>query len=97
MLMQSTVADSAASRSASASSKGVFEVGMHERLAFAEMLLLGLQNVFGMTGMFVFPTLLGLAFNLAPAVSPPSCSRSCCCGCRSYRDLTPDHSEPFSP
>jgi xanthine/uracil permease len=67
MLMQSTVADSPASRSDSASSKGVFEVGMHERLAFAEMLLLGFQNVFGMTGMFVFPTLLGLAFNLAPA------------------------------
>lgn len=29
-------------------------------------MLLGLQNVFGMTGMFVFPALLGLAFKLEP-------------------------------
>lgn len=45
----------------------VFDVGVHERLPFAQLILLGLQNVFGMTGMFVFPALLGLAFKLPPS------------------------------
>jgi xanthine/uracil permease len=65
--MQSAASDSHASRSDSSRSVGIFDVGIHERLPFAEMLLLGLQNVFGMTGMFVFPALIGLAFNLVPA------------------------------
>jgi len=43
-----------------------FDVGIHDRLPVAQLLLLGLQNVFGMTGMFVFPALLGLAFKLSP-------------------------------
>jgi xanthine/uracil permease len=42
----------------------IFEVGINERLPFAQALVLGLQNVFGMTGMFVFPALLGYAFHL---------------------------------
>lgn len=44
----------------------IFDVGIHERLPAGQFLLLGLQNVFGMTGMFVFPGLLGRSFNLAP-------------------------------
>ncbi|MGC1305530.1 MAG: solute carrier family 23 protein [Caulobacteraceae bacterium] len=48
----------------------VFDVGINDRLPPGKMLLLGLQNVFGMTGMFVFPGLLGHAFNLpAPQIA----------------------------
>ena len=42
----------------------VFEVGVNDRLAPGQLLILGLQNIFGMTGMFVFPGLLGRSFNL---------------------------------
>jgi xanthine/uracil permease len=42
----------------------IFEVGINERLPFVQALVLGIQNVFGMTGMFVFPALLGYAFHL---------------------------------
>lgn len=45
---------------------GVFDVGINERLPPGQLLILGLQNVFGMTGMFVFPGLLGRSFNLSP-------------------------------
>jgi len=45
----------------------VFDIGIDERIPFSQVLVLGLQNVFGMTGMFVFPALLGHAFHLAPA------------------------------
>jgi xanthine/uracil permease len=44
----------------------VFDVGINESLPLSQLGLLGLQNVFGMTGMFVFPGILGRAFNLAP-------------------------------
>jgi xanthine/uracil permease len=44
----------------------IFDIGFNERLSFGQALILGLQNVFGMTGMFVFPGLLGRAFNLSP-------------------------------
>ena len=44
----------------------IFDIGFNERLPFGQALILGLQNVFGMTGMFVFPGLLGRAFNLSP-------------------------------
>jgi xanthine/uracil permease len=47
-------------------SENVFEVGINERLPPGELLVLGLQNVFGMTGMFVFPGLLGRALHLPP-------------------------------
>jgi xanthine/uracil permease len=42
----------------------VFDVGIDERLPTPQLALLGLQNVFGMTGMFVFPGILGRSFNL---------------------------------
>jgi hypothetical protein len=45
-------------------SAGAFDVGLNDRLPFGQALILGLQHVFGMTGMFVFPGLLGRSFNL---------------------------------
>ena len=44
----------------------MFDVAYNERLPVGQAVILGLQNVFGMTGMFVFPGLLGRAFNLDP-------------------------------
>jgi xanthine/uracil permease len=44
----------------------VFDVGIDEKLSYDQLLILGLQNIFGMTGMFVFPAILGRSFNLAP-------------------------------
>lgn len=46
--------------------RGMFDVAYNERLPVGQAIILGLQNVFGMTGMFVFPGLLGRAFNLDP-------------------------------
>lgn len=46
--------------------EGVFEVGINGRLPYGQLLVLGLQNVFGMTGMFVFPGLLGRALHMQP-------------------------------
>ncbi|BBU30757.1 xanthine/uracil permease [Burkholderia sp. THE68] len=45
----------------------VFDVGINERLPLSQLAVLGLQNVFGMTGMFVFPGILGRAFQLPDA------------------------------
>ena len=47
-----------------AANTGAFDIGVNERLPFGQALILGLQHVFGMTGMFVFPGLLGRSFNL---------------------------------
>jgi xanthine/uracil permease len=44
----------------------VFDIGIDERLSYDQLLILGLQNIFGMTGMFVFPGILGRSFNLPP-------------------------------
>src|SRR5215475_7258078 len=44
--------------------QGAFDIGINGRLTSSQFLLLGMQNVFGMTGMFVFPGILGRAFNL---------------------------------
>jgi xanthine/uracil permease len=44
----------------------VFDVGIDERLSYDQLFILGLQNIFGMTGMFVFPGILGRSFSLAP-------------------------------
>ena len=44
----------------------VFDVGIDQRLSYDQLFILGLQNIFGMTGMFVFPGILGRSFNLAP-------------------------------
>jgi len=49
---------------APSTSEKPFVVGINEALPAPQLLLLGLQNVFGMTGMFVFPGLLGRSFNL---------------------------------
>ena len=40
-------------------SGGTFDVGINDRLPLGQLLMLGLQHVFGMTGMFVLPGLLG--------------------------------------
>ena len=56
---------SAADRRA-ASPNDIFDVGINERLSPGQLLVLGLQNVFGMTGMFVFPGILGRSFHLSP-------------------------------
>jgi xanthine/uracil permease len=48
------------------SAEKVFDVGIDERLSYDQLLILGLQNIFGMTGMFVFPGILGRSFNLPP-------------------------------
>jgi xanthine/uracil permease len=45
---------------------GVFDVGIQDRLPASQLLVLGVQNIFGMTGMFVFPGLLGRSFGLPP-------------------------------
>jgi xanthine/uracil permease len=44
----------------------IFDVGINDFLPPGQLLIVGLQNVFGMTGMFVFPGLLGRSFNLPP-------------------------------
>lgn len=44
----------------------IFDVAINDALPPAQLLILGLQNVFGMTGMFVFPGLLGRSFHLPP-------------------------------
>jgi xanthine/uracil permease len=49
-----------------ASPDKIFDVGINDRLPAGQFFVLGLQNVFGMTGMFVFPGLLGRSFNMAP-------------------------------
>src|SRR5580765_5402025 len=41
-----------------------FDIGINDRLPLGHLAVLGLQNVFGMTGMFVFPGLPGRSFNL---------------------------------
>lgn len=51
-------------RATAASGSKVFDIGIHGRLSLSQFLLIGFQNVFGMTGMFVFPGLLGRSFNL---------------------------------
>jgi len=84
----------------------VFDVGIDERLSYDQLLILGLQNIFGMTGMFVFPGILGRSFNLAPEQIAylygmtflvcglsPSCSRRCCCGSPLCRVPTPAASQ----
>jgi xanthine/uracil permease len=44
----------------------VFEVGIDETLPAGQLLVLGVQHIFGMTGMLVFPGILGRSFHLAP-------------------------------
>ncbi len=44
--------------------KPVFDIGINARLTPQQMVVMAVQNVFGMTGMFVFPSLFGRAFQL---------------------------------
>ena len=44
----------------------IFDVGINERLPVPQLMLLGLQNIFGMTGMFVFPGIFGRVFHMQP-------------------------------
>jgi xanthine/uracil permease len=44
----------------------IFDVGIHQRMNVGELIGLGLQNILGMTGMFIFPGLIGLAYHLPP-------------------------------
>ena len=55
---------SAVATATDAGAARVFDVGINEKLPPAQLAVLGLQNVFGMTGMFVFPGILGRAFHL---------------------------------
>jgi xanthine/uracil permease len=48
------------------SARRIFDVGINDALPPGQLVVLGLQNIFGMTGMFVFPGLLGRSFNLPP-------------------------------
>ena len=42
----------------------VFDIGIHDKLSLQQMLIMAVQNIFGMTGMFVFPSLFGRAFGM---------------------------------
>lgn len=53
-------------QSAVPTTQSVYEVGIDEKLPFDQLLVLAFQNIFGMTGMFVFPGLLGRAFQMPP-------------------------------
>ena len=44
----------------------IFDIGIDQRLTYDQLLVLGLQNIFGMTGMFVFPGILGRSYGLVP-------------------------------
>jgi xanthine/uracil permease len=42
----------------------VFDVGVHDKLPFNQLAIIAFQNIFGMTGMFVFPGVFGRAFHM---------------------------------
>ena len=63
----STPADSTQLSPTQTAPASVFDVGINEKLPLSQLAVLGLQNVFGMTGMFVFPGILGRAFHLPDA------------------------------
>ena len=42
----------------------VFDIGINDKLSAQQMLVMAAQNIFGMTGMFVFPSLFGRAFGM---------------------------------
>lgn len=46
----------------------VFDVGINEKMPLKEAILMGLQNVFVMAGIFVFPGIMGKSFNLPPDI-----------------------------
>jgi len=48
---------------------GMFDVAIDEKVNVFEALGLGLQNILGMTGLFLFPGLLALVYHLSPMQS----------------------------
>ena len=40
----------------------IFDIGIDQTLSYDQLFILGLQNIFGMTGMFVFPGILGRSY-----------------------------------
>jgi xanthine/uracil permease len=44
----------------------VFEIGVNARMPLKDSILMGFQNVFVMTGIFVFPGIMGRSFGLPP-------------------------------
>lgn len=48
--------------------ENVFEIGFRERPSWWESVVLAVQNILGMTGMFLFPGLIGQSFHLPPAI-----------------------------
>lgn len=51
---------------AAGKASAVFDVGINEWLPAPQLVLLGLQNILGMTGMFVFPGIFGRVFHMQP-------------------------------
>jgi xanthine/uracil permease len=47
-----------------AKSEKIFDIGIDERVPASQLGILAFQNIFGMTGMFVFPGLFGRVFQL---------------------------------
>jgi xanthine/uracil permease len=56
----------ASEHGASAVAKTAFDVGIDQRVKIKDAVLMGFQNVFVMTGIFVFPGILGRSFNFPP-------------------------------
>jgi xanthine/uracil permease len=46
------------------SGRSIFEIGINDKISLKSALPMGLQNVFVMTGAFVFPGILGKSFNM---------------------------------
>ncbi len=53
-----------AANEATAVEPQTFDVGIDQTLPFSQLAVLAFQNIFGMTGMFVFPGLFGRAFQM---------------------------------
>ena len=62
-----SIARDALSPPIAAAEAPIFEVGINERLPAGPTLLLAVQHILGMTGMLVFPGILGRSFQLSPA------------------------------
>lgn len=55
------------SRAAESTDHAIFDVGVNEKLPLRDLVPMGFQNVFVMTGIFVFPGIMGRSFNLPDA------------------------------
>jgi xanthine/uracil permease len=53
-----------ASKAAAGAGRSVFEIGINDAIALKNAIPMGLQNVFVMTGAFVFPGIMGRSFDL---------------------------------